>query len=108
MALIFGLFAALLMWVSLGLWFGTRTTVLGADAVQVHYKVVGSGKTHTIPKSDIAKVDIAIGMQSGDRAYYQVKLHLGARKTHNIATGIRDKNEARWLVSIVESYLEAE
>jgi len=47
-------------------------------------------------------------MQSGDLAYYRVQLHVGGRKKHDIATGIRDKNEARWLVSVVESYLEAE
>ena len=108
MALIFGLFAVLLTWVSLGLWFGTRNTVLGADEVRIHHKVIGAGKTHYIPKADIEKVDISIGMQSGDRAYYRVKLHLGGRKTRDIATGIRDKNEARWLTSIVESYLEAQ
>lgn len=108
MAFVFGLFAALLIWASLGLWFGTRNTVLGADAVNVHYKVIGPGKTRTIPKADIVKVDISIGMQSGDRAYYRVRLHLGGRKTREIATGIRDKNEARWIASIVESYLEAE
>ena len=40
MTLVFGLFAALLTWVSLGLWFGTRNTVLGADGVRIHYKII--------------------------------------------------------------------
>ena len=82
--------------------------MLAADEVRIHYKVIGRGKTHSVPKADIEKVDISIGMQSGDRAYYRVKLRLGGRKTREIATGIRDKNEARWLASVVESYLEAE
>ena len=103
MTLVFGLFAALMNWASLGLWFGTRNTVLGADAVNIHYKVIGSGKTRTIPKADIEKVEIAIGMQSGNKAYYQVKLHLRDRKTHNVATGIRDTNDTRVIASTVES-----
>ena len=53
-------------------------------------------------------MDIDIATQSGDRACYRVKLHLGGRKTRDIATGIRDKNEARWLASVLESYLEAQ
>ena len=108
MALIFGLFSALMIWASLDLWFGTRTTMLGKRAIQIHHKVIGSGKTHSVSKIDIEKVDIGIGMQSGDRAYYRVQLHVGGRKKHAIATGIRDKNEARWLLSVVDSYLEAE
>lgn len=62
----------------------------------------------SLAKADIEKVDIDIATQSGDRACYRVKLHLGGRKTRDIATGIRDKNEARWLASVLESYLEAQ
>ena len=108
MGVIFGAFSALMIWIALDMLFGWTRTTLRSDTIETQHKMLGLGKLHTLPKAAIEDVRISIGMQSGDSAYYRVELTTAGRKKHKIVGGLRDKNEARWIESIVETYLETE
>lgn len=72
----------------------------------VHNGILGIGPRREIPFSDIGSFTMPVGMQSGGRSgtpYYDIKLKLIAGKDVTLASGIRNKLEAEWLIARMES-----
>ena len=44
-------------------------------------------------------------MQSGDKKYYQIQVLDADGKTTKLATGIREKKQAEWLIQSINSRL---
>lgn len=107
MTALFALFDILILVFVLTLWAGSTRTVIDGDTITVRQSLLGISNVTRFAKDEITKVAVDVGMQSGDRAYYRVQLYLPGNKKRAVATGIRDKNEARWLANILETSLEA-
>ena len=100
--LVFGLFDALLIFITLDLWVGTSTVVIGRGAVRVRAGLLGMGSTQEISCAQIAKIQAAITAQQGGATgtpYYDIQLVQADGKKITLGKTIREKQEADWLVS---------
>ena len=100
--MVFGLFGLVMIYISLELWLGTSTVVVGSGSLRVRMGLLGSGKTQEIPFSQIAKVQTMITSQQGGSTgtpYYDIQLFTTAGKMIPLGKTLRDKQEADWLVS---------
>lgn len=104
--IVFGLIDLLLIYSVASMWFGTSRTIARPDGLEVTNRILGLGGTSTIRREEIDAIDLKIGMQSGDKAYYRVYVRTHERKKHDIATGIRDKQEARWVIDTLQNTLQ--
>ncbi len=98
----FGLFDLIFLMMVLSLWLGTSKVTIGQSEVRVHSGLLGIGPTRTVPFSEIAGISMPIGMQSGSRSgtpYYDIKLKLQNGRDVVLASAIRNKLEAEWLIS---------
>lgn len=108
MTAIFALVDVLIFCFVVSQWLGSTRTVINRDGITIRRGILGIESATRVDPDDINKVDIDIGMKSGNRAYYRVNLYIDEKKKHAVAGGIGDKNEARWLASVVETSVEAQ
>lgn len=100
--IVFGLFDLLLLVMVVNLWLYTSKVVIGSGRVGVHGGILGLGTTREISFSDIAEFKIPIGMQTGGRTgtpYYDIRLALHNGREVTLASSIRSKLEAQWLIA---------
>jgi len=92
-----GLFEVLiLLWV-LQLWSGTTRVVADADGLAITNKLVGIGRTRTIPAGDVVEIKTKIGMTAGQTAYQDIKVICLNGKEITAGGTIKDAQEAKWL-----------
>jgi len=106
-AIVFGFFEVVIAYAVLSMWFGSARTVVDGDSVEVTHRLAGIGTTKRFHKNEIESVRVDLGMRSGDKAYYRVNLHLPGNKKRAVASAIADKDEARWIASVIETSLES-
>ncbi|MGD0694701.1 MAG: hypothetical protein ABSB82_07580 [Terriglobia bacterium] len=88
------------------LWIGTSKVVIGSGRVRVHSGLLGIGPRREIPFSEIGSITMPVGMQSGGRSgtpYYDIKLKLTDGQEVTLASSIRNKLEAEWLIASIKS-----
>ncbi len=97
--LVWALFALLLTWATIELWFSSIQVWFEADDILVRRKLLGWGRTRRVPLADVERVSVKIGMSQGRtmtqtaRAWYDVNLHMGTR-TVTAGGAIADKGHA--------------
>ena len=102
-----GLFALFFLVVVLDLWLQVSLIRVTAGSVSWATGYIVPGREHTIPASEIADVTAAIGMQAGNRVYYDIVLVRKVGKKAKVGHSVRDKREADWLVETIKKTLGA-
>ena len=100
--LVFGFFDALLLLIVLSQWLGTATLTIASGTVTTRRGIAGLAVTRRIPSSQVTGLKLKIGMQSGGRSgtpYYDIRMVLADGKEHTVASEIRDKDHAEWLLA---------
>lgn len=95
----FGFFDVLIALMLVSLWLGTTRVAIGPSGAQITYGLLGIGWTRAIPAGEIDDITLKIGMQSGTRPYYDIKIVRADGKKLPAGGSIRDKREAEWLVA---------
>jgi hypothetical protein len=102
-AVIFGvpflLVSLLLFGIALILWLGVTRVVVGPEGVTLTDNFCGLRRTRSVPRAGISGFTIRIGMQSGDRPYYDLRIVRPAGREITAASAIKDKHLAEFLAS---------
>jgi hypothetical protein len=104
--IVFGAFDLIFLMIVLSQWLGTSMVTIGNGEVRVHSGLLGIGPTRVVPFSDITGISMPIGMQSGSRSgtpYYDIKIKRKDGKEVTLASAIRNKLEAEWLIAKMKS-----
>ena len=102
-AIVFGAVDIVLTLVLLSAVFSSAKITLARDTLTLRKSFAGLGKTTTIPFSEIAEVHPYSGWQQGTNTFYGLRLTTQSGRKLNLANQIADRQEARWLVSQIES-----
>ncbi len=102
-AIVFGAVDVVLTLALLSAVFSSTKITLSTDTLTVHKSFAGLGRTTAIPFSEIAEVHPYTGFQQGTNTFYGLRLTTRDGRKLNLANGIADRQEARWLVSQIES-----
>lgn len=107
--IVFGL-SDLLLLLGLGqLLFSSTRIRVANDAISCRKAFLGIARTRVFQAPDIESVLPVMSRQqqrqqrSNGRDYYSIRLHTRDGRDTNLVTGIADRQEARWLVSQIES-----
>jgi len=103
--IVFGLFQLILLYMLLELWLGVTKLTVDAGTITVASGYLLPFRERRYAASEIAEVTTKIGMQAGGRPYYDLKLVRINGKRVTAASSIRDKQEAEWLVGVVNEGL---
>ena len=101
-AFFFGLFDAIFLLIVLSLWMGSSVVTFEAGTVSVRGGLLSLGPRHVVPCSEITEIHIPIGMQMGNAQgtpYYNIQLVCRDGRKFTVGQGLRDKQEAEWLVA---------
>ena len=99
--LAFGLFALLLCYSALQMWFGTSRVVIGGS-LTLQSGLLGGGTVQQITFSDIATITDKINGQQGGGTgtpYYDIEMTLRDGRKLTLGRSLRDKRETEWLMS---------
>jgi hypothetical protein len=106
---VFGLFEALFVLIAMDLWFGSTRITIGNGALHKQYFLLGiPSARRSMPASDVSKLRLKVGMQSGGRAgvpYYDIRALLVNGREQTLAGSIRDKHQAEWLATQMSAAL---
>ncbi len=86
--------------------FGTSHALIEPHQITFTRWILGITRTKIVTKSDAAKVIIDRGMQVGSSIYHIVRLETKRGTRITLGTGVRDRNEAEWIVSEIEKTLQ--
>ncbi|HSB75303.1 MAG TPA: hypothetical protein VLC12_06615 [Terriglobales bacterium] len=98
----FGLFDAIILLIVLSLWMGSSVVTFEAGTVSVRGGLLSLGPRHVVACSDLAEIQIPIGMQMGSAQgtpYYNIQLVCRDGRKITAGQNLRDKQEAEWLVA---------
>jgi len=103
--IVFGLFALLMFAGLVDLWLKqTRIEVTGGR-LAFNRRFLGRGKTRVFEGADVRWIKSERGMQSGNKLFYQIRLHTRDGKKHTLASLIRDQRLAKRIVDDLEEAL---
>ncbi|NIN73361.1 MAG: hypothetical protein GTO46_15840 [Gemmatimonadetes bacterium] len=102
--IVFGLFAVLLFFVVFQAWLGSTRVILTPDEAHVSYGPLP--RTRRVLADDIDDVTLKIGMQAGNRPYYDIQIVKRDGKKLYSGRSIKDKQEAEWLAEQMREALE--
>lgn len=107
-AILFGLFAPFLAWAAARLWMGTTRVVVADSRLQVTDGYLGFGRTRTVPASEVERIEVTRGMQSGAKLWYDLKAVLTSGKKLSLGSSVPSKREAEWLANKIGAALEVD
>ncbi len=102
--MVFGLFAVLLFVVAFQAWLGSTRIILTPAEARLSYGPIP--RTRRVLADDIDDVTLKIGMQAGNRPYYDIQIVKRDGKKLYSGRSIKDKQEAEWLVEQMKGALE--
>lgn len=100
--LFFGMFDVLMLCITLSLWMGSSVVSIESGLLTVRGGLFSLGPRHVVPCSELTEIHIPIGMQTGGATgtpYYNIQLVTRDGRTIIAGQGLRDKQEAEWLVA---------
>lgn len=100
-----GLVGVLILVGVLDLWLGVSRVRVDGGTLAWATGYLIPGRERTLPKSDIADVVVAIGMQAGTTVYYDVAVVRKNGKKIKVGRSVRDKREAEWLAGRIKQAL---
>ena len=106
---VFGFFDLLLLMGAAQLWLGTSRVIIDSTHLRVQSGLLGGGKWHEFPKSQILDIQAVITAQQGGSTgtpYYDIRLLQTEHQNVTLGRTIRDKDEAEWLVAEMKKALQ--
>jgi hypothetical protein len=97
--LVFALFGGLLVYLTLRLWFRVVRVAADRERLSVAAGLGTAREVRTVPAAEVRDVELKIGMQSGDRVWYDLYVVRANGRKFEAGGGIRDKREAEWIAS---------
>jgi hypothetical protein len=97
----------LILLVSAHLWTGTSRVVVEKGTVTITKTLLGVPWTRRASCADITDVRLAIGMSTGSRAWYDLKLARRHGPPLGAGSGVGNKREAEWLAAELKQLLRA-
>jgi hypothetical protein len=97
-----GFFALVLLVIVLDVWLRVSRIQVVRGSISWATGYIVAGREQIIPASDVADVRTAIGMQTGNRVYYDIVIVRKAGKKIKVAHSVRDKREAEWLAETIK------
>src|SRR6185437_2238790 len=101
--IIFALADALLVCAVLSQFFFSTRIALSTDTLTLRKLFLGIPRVTSVPFSEVAGIHVVSGMQQGARGNYSLRLTTAGAGNITLVNGISDRQEARWLVSKIES-----
>ncbi len=95
--LVFGLFDVLLLWICAELWLRSSRITISPQEVTVTHRWLLLQSTSRIPAADVTGITTKVGMTSGQRSYYDLKLKRLNGRPVTLGTAVPSKVEAEWL-----------
>ena len=85
---------------AIGIWMGLGRTTVGVlnGTLRIHSSCLGFSRSQVVDASKIERFELYSGMRSGDRIWYDLKIHLDNGRTVNAGSAM-EKNEAEWFVA---------
>jgi hypothetical protein len=96
---VFGLFGLLFGYIALRLWFRVVEVTASPDELVVAQGMGAPRTSRTMPAPDVKDIVLKIGMQSGDRVWYDLYAVRANGRKLGAGGGIRDKREAEWIAA---------
>jgi hypothetical protein len=96
--LLFGLFDLLMLWAVLDIWLDRRRVEVRPDRLLLSGGLLGTGKTHEIPRTQITAIRPIRGMQAGNKLYYRIEVTTQDGKKHLAASKLGGLTLARQVV----------
>lgn len=93
----FGLFSLLFWLVTFATWFGASRIVCGASGLELNKSWLFLKSRRSFSRGEIKDLKLHIGMSSGTKAYYDLRVVTRAGREKTAASSIADKREAEWL-----------
>lgn len=101
--IVFGAFDLLFTLILLSAVFSSTRITLSTDTLTLRKSFLGLPRTTAIPFSEIAEIHPYSGLQQGTNTFYGLRLAMKSGRKLNLVNAIADRQEARWLVSQIES-----
>jgi hypothetical protein len=96
---VFGAFGLLFVYGALRLWLRVVEVTASPDELVVAQGLGAPRTSRTVPAVELKDIVLKIGMQSGDRLWYDLyAVRTNGRKL-DVGGGIRDKREAEWIAA---------
>ncbi len=102
---IFGLAELAFLYGVAWMWLGVVRVTVSARGVSVARGLGSPARSTDVAPSEVASVDVRIGMQSGNLPLYQLSIVRANGRRLSAGGGIRDKREAEWLAGKIKSAL---
>jgi hypothetical protein len=83
--------------------FSSTRITLSSDTLMLRKSFLGLPRTKVVPFSDIAEIHPYSGFQQNTNTFYGLRLTTKSGRKLTLVNGIADRQEARWLVSQLES-----
>jgi hypothetical protein len=103
--IVLGAFDALFVVLVFAMWFGSCRLVVGAHGIHVRKRWLLFQSHQKFIREEIKDIVLHIGMTSGTRAYYDLRVLTVFGRGRTIATSIADKREAEWLAQEMKAAL---
>ncbi|MGB6362187.1 MAG: hypothetical protein WBG64_05910, partial [Thermoanaerobaculia bacterium] len=94
----FALFDLLMLWAVLDIWLDQRRVEVRPDRLLLSGGLLGRGKTHEIPRTQITAIRPIRGMQAGNKLYYRIEVTTQDGKKHLAASKLGGLTLARQVV----------
>jgi HEAT repeat protein len=101
--IVFGSVDLLLVGILFSAVFSSTRITLSGDTLTLRKSLLGLPRTKVVPFSDIAEVHAYSGFQQNTNTFYGLRLTTKSGRKLTLVNGIADRQEARWLVSQLES-----
>ena len=105
LAIVFGLFDLLFLWVLISVLTSASRVVVDANAIQLTTRRLFFRSQKFIPASDVKSIQSKFSMSSGNTSYYDLQAHLEAGKKIGLASHILSKRKAEALAVEMERAL---
>lgn len=104
--MVFGFFDLLIGIAVFSLWFGVTRVVLRPDLIEVHRGLLFWQRTRRITPSDVNDIHTKVGMEVGDRPYYDLWIVTKNDGKVKAGSSVKNKREAEWLVATMQKAVE--
>ena len=101
----FSLFGLILVYATVTFWLMVSRVVVGEGRIMVAEGYLTTGRERTYTSSELTDVTLTIGMQTGERPYYDIVLLRKNGRKVTAGRWVRDKREAEWLVATIKNGL---
>ncbi len=89
----------LIAYAAIRLWFRVVRVTADRQRLSVAVGLGTPGAPRIVPTAEVADVELRIGMQSGERVWYDLYVVRSDGRKFEAGSGIRDKREAEWIAA---------